>query len=255
MKLENKVAIVTGAASEMGTAIAKLYAKEGAKVIIADSNLEDAEKVNTDITNNGGIAKAIKVNFSNSKDIDKMINTAIDEYGHLDILVNNVSIIGDGFDPIGKITDEKWDKIFDINTKSVMRAMRKTVNYWLKFKNEGAIINTIPVGGLNGAYTGVAYGASKHAVVTMTKNTAYAYAEKGIRANGISPGVVSTAVDSTFDTINRKDNKNDGQIRGLSPKSNKPQEVARAALFLGSEESSFVNGSILTVDGGWPETF
>ena len=255
MKLENKVAIVTGAASGMGEAIAKLYAREGAKVIIADSNLEGVEKVNTDITNNGGEARAIKVDFSDGRDIDEMINTAVDEYGHFDILVNNVNIIVDGFDSIGEITDQKWDQIFDINTKSVMRAMRKAINHWENSKNEGIIINTIPVGGLNGIRTGVAYGASKHAVVALTKNAAYDYSKRGIRINGISPGVVSSINDSTFNDNDEYNEENVGQTQALSSKSSKPQAVARAAIFLGTEESSFINGTILSVDGSRPEAF
>ena len=107
MKLEGKVAVVTGAASGMGKAIAELYAAEGAKVVVADLNLEGAEAVAAGITANGGTAKAVKANVSKQEDVDAMIDTAVSEYGTLDILVNNAGIM-DGFEPVGDITDERW---------------------------------------------------------------------------------------------------------------------------------------------------
>ena len=131
MKLEGKVAVVTGAASGMGKAIAELYAEEGAKVVLADLNLEGVEKVVAEVTNKGGTAQAIKVNVAESLDIEKMIDTAVSEYGTLDILVNNAGIM-DGFEPVGEITDEKWDLLFNVNTKGVMRAMRKAMPIFLE---------------------------------------------------------------------------------------------------------------------------
>lgn len=178
MKLKDKVAIVTGAASGMGKAIAELYAKEGAKVIIADLNLEKAEAVSKEINENNGVAQAIEVNIVEQEDIDNMIDTAIESYGTLDILVNNAGVM-DGFEPVGDILDERWDLIFDINTKGAMRAMRKAMPIFLE-KQEGIIINTTSTGGLNGAHAGAIYSASKHALVGLTKNTGFMYAEKGI---------------------------------------------------------------------------
>lgn len=130
MKLQDKVAIVTGAASGMGKAIAELYAKEGASVIAADLNLEGAEAAAKEITANGGKAKAVQVNVSKQEDIERMIDQAVHEFGTLDILVNNAGIM-DGFEPVGDIQDERWDLIFDINTKGVMRAMRKAIPLFL----------------------------------------------------------------------------------------------------------------------------
>ncbi len=133
-KLEGKVTIVTGAASGMGRSIAKLYAKEGAKVIVADYNMEGAEAVTAEIIDDSGTAKAVSVNVADKDQVEKMIDTAISEYGELDILVNNAGVM-DGFKPVGEITDEKWGQIFDVNTKGVMRAMRKAVNYWMENEN------------------------------------------------------------------------------------------------------------------------
>lgn len=185
MKLQDRVAVVTGAASGMGKSIAELYAKEGAKVIVADLNLEGAEQVAAGINSNGGVAKALKVNVALIGDIDSMIDTAVKEYGTLDILVNNAGIM-DGFEPVGDITDERWDLIFDINTKSVMRSTRKALPIFLE-KGKGVIVNTASTGGVSGAHAGATYTASKHAVVGLTKNTAFMYANKGIRCNAIAP--------------------------------------------------------------------
>lgn len=149
MKLKDKVAVVTGAASGMGKEIAALYAKEGAKVITADLNLEGAEAVVKEIEQNNGKAKAVKVNVAKQEDIDNMIDTAVNAYGTLDILVNNAGIM-DGFEPAGDILDERWDLIFDVNTKGVMRAMRKALPIFLE-KEQGVIINTASTGGFNGA--------------------------------------------------------------------------------------------------------
>ncbi|WP_373755300.1 SDR family NAD(P)-dependent oxidoreductase, partial [Jeotgalibaca porci] len=167
-KLENKVAVVTGAASGMGRAISVMYAQEGAKVVLADYNLEGAEEAAKEIIAAGGTALAVKADVADSNDIAAMIDTAISEYGSLDILVNNAGIM-DSFEPVGEVTDENWERIFDVNTKGVMRAMRKAVNYWLENDKKGNIINVISTGGLNGAHAGVAYAASKHAVVALTK--------------------------------------------------------------------------------------
>lgn len=253
-KLDGKVSIVTGAASGMGKEIAVLYGKEGAKVVVADYNFEGAEAVAKEITEDGGSALAVSANVADSKDVEKMIDTAVNEFGDLNILVNNAGIM-DGFEPVGEITDEKWDQIFDVNTKGVMRAMRKAVNYWLDNDKEGVIVNTISTGGLNGAHAGVAYGASKHAVVALTKNTGFMYANKGIRVNGIAPGAVETNISSTMKNISEFGMERAGLTQAVIPRTGKPEEIAEAVLFLGSEESSFVNGTVLTVDGGWTAGF
>lgn len=253
-KLEGKVAIVTGSASGMGKEIAKLYAKEGAKVIVADFNAEGSEAVVKEINDDGGTAKAVSVDVSDASQIENMIDTAISEYGELNILVNNAGIM-DSFEPVGEITDENWDKIFDVNTKGVMRAMRKAVNYWMDNKKEGVIVNTISTGGLNGAHAGVAYGASKHAVVALTKNTGFMYAKEGIRVNGIAPGAVETNISSSMKNVSEFGIQRAGLTQAVIPRTGQPEEIAEAALFLGSDESSFVNGTVLTVDGGWTSGF
>lgn len=253
MKLEGKVAVVTGAASGMGKAIAELYAEEGAKVVLADLNLEGVEKVAAEVTNKGGTAQAIKVNVAESLDIEKMIDTAVSEYGTLDILVNNAGIM-DGFEPVGEITDEKWDLLFNINTKGVMRAMRKAMPIFLE-KEKGVIINIASTGGFCGAHAGAAYAATKHAVIGLTKNTGFMYAKKGIRCNAIAPGAVETNIGLSMKNVNEFGMNRASLAHALSPRSGQPEEIAQVALFLASDEASFVNGAVVTVDGGWTAAF
>lgn len=253
MKLSNRVAVVTGAASGMGKAIAELYAEEGAKVIVADLNIDGAKTVVEGIRNNGGTAIAVQANVAKLEDIENMIDTAVKEFDSLDILVNNAGIM-DGFEPVGDISDERWDLIFDINTKGVMRAMRKAIPLFLK-KGKGVIINVASTGGLNGAHAGAAYGASKHAVVGLTKNTAYMYANEGIRCNAIAPGGVATNIGASMKNINEFGFGRTKAVQAVMPRIGEAEEIAQAALFLASDDASFVNGSVLVADGGWTAAF
>ena len=249
MKLEGKVAIVTGAASGMGKAVAELYAKEGAKVIGSDINEEGAQTVVAGIKENGGTAVSVKTNVGDLHEIEAMIDLAVSEYGTLDILVNNAGIM-DNFEPAGEIEDEKWERIFSINTTSVMRATRKALPIFLE-KNKGIIINVASAGGLYGARAGAAYTASKHAVVGFTKNTGFMYANEGIRCNAIAPGGVETNISSSMTSISEMGM---GRIRNglaLNPRNGKSEEIAKVALFLASDDSSFVNGTVITADAGW----
>jgi len=253
-KLDNKVAIVTGSASGMGKAMAKLYASEGAKVLLADFNVDGAKTVSDAINQGGGTTHALKVDVSNAEDIINMFDKAVDLFGKVDIMVNNAGIM-DGFEPVGEISDERWDKIFDVNTKGVMRAMRKAVNYWVDNGMKGTIINTISTGGLNGAHAGVAYGASKHAVTALTKNSAFMYAEKSIRINGIAPGAVETNIGASMTSMSEFGFSRAKLTHDLSPRTGQPEEIGQVAVFLASDDSSFVNGAIIIADGGWTSGF
>lgn len=253
MKLKDKVSVVTGAASGMGKAIAELYAKEGSKVIVADLNIEGAEATVEAITQNGGNAKAVKVNVANLADVENMIDTAVKEYGTLDILVNNAGIM-DGMEAVGDVEDDRWDLIFDINTKAVMRAMRKAIPIFEE-KGKGIIVNTASTGGLNGAHAGAAYVASKHAVVGLTKNTGFMYANKGIRCNAIAPGGVATGITSSVKGFNEFGASRTQLAQAAMPRVGQPEEIAKVALFLASDDSSFVNGTVVTGDAGWTAAF
>ncbi|MGN8646459.1 SDR family oxidoreductase [Gracilibacillus sp. HCP3S3_G5_1] len=253
MKLKDKVAVITGAASGMGKAIAQQFAGEGAAVVLADLNADGIKNLAEELTNSGGKAKAVEVNIANADDIDRMIDTAVNEFGTLDILVNNAGIM-DGFEPVGEVDDDRWDLIFDVNTKGVMRAMRKAIPVFLE-KGKGNIINTASSGGLNGAHAGATYTASKHAVIGLTKNTAHMYAQKGIRCNAIAPGAVQTNIQGSMKNISEFGMERTKLAQSLIPNIGTSEDIANIALFLASEESKFVNGTTITADGGWTSAF
>jgi NAD(P)-dependent dehydrogenase (short-subunit alcohol dehydrogenase family) len=249
MRLQDKVAVVTGAASGMGKAIAIAYGKEGAKVVVSDINLDGANQTVEEIKTVGGEALAVQANVAKEEDIQNLIDTAVNTFGTLDIVVNNAGIM-DSFEPAGDIEDDKWERIFAINTTSVMRSTRKVLPIFLE-KQKGVIINVASAGGLQGARAGAAYTASKHAVVGFTKNTGFMYAQKGIRCNAIAPGGVETNISSSMTGFNTFGYERVQPGLGVNPRVGKPEEVANVAVFLASDESSFVNGTVITADAGW----
>ncbi|GAB6930456.1 SDR family oxidoreductase [Paenibacillus sp. JCM 10914] len=253
MRLKDKVAVVTGAASGMGKAIAELYATEGAKVVVSDLNIEGAQAVADGIKAAGGEAVAVKTNVADSGDINTMIDTAVNTYGTLDILVNNAGIM-DNMAAIGEVEDERWDLIFDVNTKAVMRAIRKAIPIFLE-KGNGVIVNTASTGGFSGAHAGAAYTASKHAVIGITKNTGFMYAQKGIRCNAIAPGATMTNISASIKNVDEFGASRTKVTQGVIPRVGQPEEIAQVALFLASDESSFVNGTVVSADGGWTAGF
>lgn len=249
MKLQNQVAVVTGAASGMGKEIALLFAKEGAKVAVSDLNLDGANATVEEITSLGGTAFAIKTNVAVEEDIQNLIDTTVKTYETIDILVNNAGIM-DNMEPAGDITDEQWERVFAVNTTSVMRSTRKVLPIFLE-KQKGVIVNVASAGGLQGARAGAAYTASKHAVIGFTKNTGFMYATKGIRCNAIAPGGVETNIGTTMTNINPFGASRQQLGMALNPRMGKSEEIAKVALFLASEDSSFVNGTVIAADAGW----
>lgn len=246
MRLAGKVAIVTGAASGMGKAIAELYAKEGASVIVSDLNAEGAQSVANGID---GDAVSIPTDVTSEESIQHLFEQTIQTFGRVDILVNNAGIM-DGMEPVGEITNDRWEKVFSVNTVSVMKSMRIAVELFQK-QGHGVIVNNISAGGLYGARAGAAYTASKHAVVGLTKNTAFMYADQNIRCNGIAPGAVATNIGASMTNLSENGFKRQQLGMAINPRVGQPDEIAQLALFLGSDESSFINGQIVAIDGGW----
>jgi len=249
MKLQNKVAVVTGAGSGMGKAIAILYAKEGAKVVVSDINLDTVNAVVAGITAGGGTATAVLANVTKEKDIQNMIDTAVNTYGTLDILVNNAGIM-DNFVPACDVTDELWEKVFAVNSTGPMRAIRKALPIFTA-KKSGIIVNIASAGGLLGSRAGASYTASKHAVIGLTKNVGFQYAKLGIRCNAIAPGAVNTNIGTTIYDPNKFGMERAMAGMNLNPRIGEPEEIAKIALFLACDDSSFINGTIITADSGW----
>ncbi|WP_339198513.1 glucose 1-dehydrogenase [Solibacillus sp. FSL R5-0449] len=249
MKLENKVAIVTGAASGMGKAIAELYAKEGAKVVVSDYNGEGAKVVADAIIAAGGQAIANQANVAELADIERMFEETKAAFGQLDILVNNAGIM-DGMEPVGEVDFAKWNRIFAVNTVGTMQAMQIAVNIFLE-QGHGVIVNNTSAAGLRGTRGGAAYTASKHAVVGLTKNTGYMYANSGIRCNAIAPGGVKTNIQNSMTGVSQFGFGRQMTGKDTMPRLGEPEEVAQLALFLGSDDSSFITGQVIVADGGW----
>jgi Dehydrogenases with different specificities (related to short-chain alcohol dehydrogenases) len=249
MRLSGKVAIVTGAASGMGKAIAELFAAEGARVVVSDLNIENATQVAQSITNNGGNSIALQGNVAVEADVERLFDATLKEFGTVDILVNNAGIM-DNFVPVGDLTDELWERVFAVNATGPMRTSRKALSIFLE-KKAGVIVNIASAGGLFGSRAGAAYTASKHAVVGLTKSIGFQYAPHGIRCNAIAPGGVKTNISASMTAPNTFGMERTMTGMGINPRVGEPEEIARVALFLASDESSFVNGTTVTADAGW----
>ncbi|MBR0599203.1 SDR family oxidoreductase [Sinanaerobacter chloroacetimidivorans] len=249
MKLQNKTAVVTGAGSGVGKAIAVLFAREGANVVVSDINIEGAEEVVEEIIFTGGKAISVAANVAKEEDVQNLIDTAVHKYGTLDILVNNAGIM-DNFVPAGAVTDELWEKVFNVNITGAMRTIRKSLPIFTE-KGAGVIVNVASAGGLLGSRAGAAYTASKHAVVGLTKNVGFQYAEVGVRCNAIAPGAVNTNIGTTIFAPHTFGMERAMAGMNLNPRTGEPEEIAKVALFLASDDSSFVNGTVITADAGW----
>lgn len=263
MRLKDKVALITGAASGNGKAIATRFVSEGAKIMIADINGKGLGEVADMLRRQGGTVETVCVDITKEADVKSMITTTISIFGRLDILVNNAGIF-DMLVPVGDVSDELWDRVLAINLTAPMRAIRYALPVF-KAQGGGVIVNTASIAGFTGARGGgAAYVASKHGLIGLTKHTAFCYKEWNIRCNAIAPGRVNTnlrtnsekligsksAHDATIDDWKNIEEKvHEGYITNMRKAS--PEEIAAVALFLASDEASFVNGSIFTVDGAW----
>lgn len=251
MKLQDKTAMITGAGSGMGKEMALLFGREGAKLVLADISREALDQVVSEIKSGGGSAVGVTANVASEDDVQNMIDKAVKEFGSLDILVNNAGIM-DKMTPLTDLTDELWQRVLGVNLDGPMRAIRKALPIMIK-QGHGSIINITSLSGLYGSRAGAAYTASKHALVGLTKNVGFQYAEMGIRCNAIAPGGVETSILTGPGQI---DTEAFGFKRVMSgsnnaPRNGKASEIAAVALFLASDDASFVNGTVVTADGGW----
>lgn len=248
MKLAGKVAVVTGAGSGIGREIARLFVQEGAQVVGADINPTGLESLAQEMAAAGQTQlTAITGNIADRADAEAAVDAALKTYGTLDIVVNNAGIMDD-FVPLGNLDDALWREVLGVNLDGPMFVSRKALEIMLP-KGSGVIVNVSSIGGLFGGRAGVSYTVSKHALIGLTRSIAYHYAKKGIRCNAICPGGVETNI-----SIRQPDPLGYERLQTTLPsavRTAKADELARVALFLASEESSFVNGEILVADGGW----
>jgi NAD(P)-dependent dehydrogenase (short-subunit alcohol dehydrogenase family) len=249
-RVNGKVALVTGGASGIGRATAFSFARQGAKLIIADMNAEGGQQTVHMITENGGEATFVQVDVSKAIEVEAMISKAVETYGRLDCAHNNAGIGSRPRAPLHECTEETWDRVLAINLKSVWLCMKYEIIQMLK-QGSGTIVNTASIMGLVGSWSGTAaYNASKHGVVGLTKTAALEYATAGIRVNAICPGYIQTPLIEEALTSNPA---LEAQIVARHPvgRMGKPEEIAEAVVWLCSDAASFVTGHTMTADGGY----
>lgn len=240
MRLKDKVAIITGGANGLGFAAAKRFIAEGAKVVIADYNQLDGEKAVTELGEN---AYFVHVNVANRTSVDEMVEKTIEKFGHVDILINNAGITQDAM--LAKMTETQFDNVIDINLKGVFNCTQAVVPYLIK-QGHGKIISTSSVSGIYGNVGQTNYAATKAAIVGMTKTWAKELGRKGIQVNAVAPGFMLT------DMVKKMPEKILDNMKGMTSLQalGQPEDIANAYLFLASDESNYVAGHVLHVDGG-----
>ncbi len=243
MRLEDKVAIITGAAKGIGKKTAETFAREGAEVVIADFDVENGKKAAEEINEKFGRATFIEVDVSKMDSAKNLIEKTAEKFGKVDILVNNAGITADGF--LVKMDEAQWDRVIDINLKGVFNCSKFAAEKMMD-QGKGVILNASSVVGLYGNIGQTNYAATKFGVIGLTKTWAKELAPKGVRVNAVAPGYTNT---SMMETVPEKVLD---QLRDKTPmkRLGKVEDIANAYLYLASDEASYVNGTVLAVDGG-----
>ncbi len=251
LRLENRVAVVTGGASGIGRVIARTFSREGAAVVIGDIREEPLEGGPTtmeEIAKLGGEGISVHTDVARWRDVDALVTRAVDRFGKLDVMVNNAAI------GVGKTlldtTEEEWDRVIDVNMKGVFFGCKRAIQQMLTQEEihgvRGRIINISSQHGMISSPGNFAYGVGKSGVVYMTRQVASDYAKEGIICNAVAPGRILTGR-----PIDPADPLTYSRSRTPMPRLGRPQDVANAALFLASDEATFITGHNLMVDGGW----
>jgi len=243
LKLTGKVALVTGAAQGIGRAIGLLLARNGADIVVSDINLEKAEETAKEIRAIGPKAMALKVDVSNLSDVERMVEGILEKLAKIDILVNNAGITRDKL--ILRMTEEDWDAVLGVNLKGTFNCTKAVIRHMTK-QRSGKIVNIASVVGEMGNAGQANYSASKAGVIGLTKTIAREYAQRGINVNAIAPGYIETPMTEALP------GKAKEELKKLIPmeRLGKPEDVAEAVLFLVSEESNYITGQVLNVNGG-----
>lgn len=251
MRLEGKIAVITGAGSGMGRAMANLFAAEGATIVAADWHADALDEVVAEVVAAGGAATGVQGNVADKVDCERIIDAAMTAYGCVDVLCNNAGVM-DLFQGVAELDDAVWERVMGINVDGPMHLSRKALPIMIA-NGGGSIVMTGSAAGLGGAAAGAAYTASKHALVGLTRSIAWRYALDGVRCNAMACGGVETNIMSSVDNT-KLDAAGAARLapyQQLSPALLKPAEIAQLALFLASDESRHINGAIIPIDAGW----
>jgi len=249
MKLVNKVSIITGAGAGIGREIALFFAREGAKVVVADLDLKEGTKTSDIIKRDGGEAAIVLTDVSKESDVKNMVKTTLDIFGRLDILVNNAGIFSEG--SVLETSESDWYRILGVNLNGVFLCIKYCIPEMIK--GGGVIVNISSEAGLVGIKNQVAYNVSKSGVIALTKSTALDFADKNIRVNCLCPGrTLTPLVEKVISTSENPENTRRilSEDRPLKRMGN-PEEIAAGVVFLASDEASYATGSILSIDGGY----
>lgn len=245
--LDGKIALITGASSGIGRSAALLFARHGAKVVLADINVAGGEETAEMVRARSGSARFIEADVSRAEQVEAMIRFAVAEHGRLDCAFNNAGV-EEATGPTADCTEESWDRVMSINLKGVWLCMKYEIRQML-VQGGGAIVNNASIAGLVGYPGRPAYAASKHGVVGITRAAAVEYARQNIRINAVCPGAVRTAM---IDSLIHEGRLDEQQLAARQPigRLGSPEEVAESAAWLCSDRASFMVGHALAVDGG-----
>jgi len=243
VELTERVALVTGGAQGIGKAVALLLARNGADVVVSDVNLEKAEETSREVEALGRQAMAIRVDVSRLDDVEGMVQTLLDRFGKIDILINNAGIARDKL--ILRMTEEDWDAVLAVNLKGTFNCTKAVIRHMSK-QRWGKIVNIASVVGEMGNTGQANYSASKAGVIGFTKTMAREFAQRGINVNAIAPGYIQTPMTDALPEKAREELKRMIPMERLG----QPEDVAHAVLFLVSEASSYITGHVLNVNGG-----
>jgi NAD(P)-dependent dehydrogenase (short-subunit alcohol dehydrogenase family) len=252
-RLAGKVAIVTGAGSGIGRAIALRFAAEGARVVAAGQRVERLEETIRLATSAGGVARAVSCNVADVEAVRRLVALAVDENGRLDILVNGAAKNRPDApvaETVADVSEEWWAATFDVNVTGAFHCCKYAVQRMVQ-NGGGAIVNIASTSGVTGNWNQSAYAASKHALVGLTKSIALDYGAKNIRANAICPGFIETERALKFSALNRGEEWKGKKLSEIPlGRFGKPEEVAHLAAFLASDEAAFISGAVIPIDGG-----
>lgn len=247
-KLAGKIALITGGGGGIGRATALAFAAEGAKVAVADVDASTASAVAAEIAAAGGEALGIAVDVSREAQVSAMFEQVLSRFGRLDIAFNNAAIDIE-HEPLDRCTEDMFDRLMSVNVKGVWLCMRHEIQQMLK-QGGGIIVNTASIGGLGGAPRQPVYGATKHAVIGLTKSAALEYGRKGIRVNAVCPGVIRTPMMERALELDPRRAKRMDSFHPIG-RVGEAEEVARVVVFLSSDDAAFVLGAAVPVDGGY----